>query len=173
MALYGLLRRLDRPATALWAALLLSLSPWHLYISRVGHEATLTPFFVIAGLYFAARANLICRRSDSQRAGLRTASLLAAAVICGLVPYTYASMRLFVPAMLAATVWLYRRHFAAVCANHRSRHRLIAGGAVVILLWAPMAWAAATGWDRFSGRSFGESLFHQNVPIHTALTTAL
>jgi len=32
LALYGLVRRLDRPVTGLWAALLLALSPWHVYL---------------------------------------------------------------------------------------------------------------------------------------------
>ena len=48
--IYYVGRRLFSPAVGVIAAALLAVDPWHLQQSRWGHEATITPFLVLAAV---------------------------------------------------------------------------------------------------------------------------
>jgi len=172
-ALYGLVRRLDRPDTGLWAALLLAVSPWHIHLSRIGHEATLTPTLVIVGLYFLVRSNLIGRPTRMTIKPLRSTSLSSAAVVLGLTAHAYASMRVFVPAMLLVGFWIYRSQLITRWREAGSRRKMVIAVALVALLWAPMGYTAVTAWDHLSARSFEQSIFHQGWPLREAVMTGI
>src|SRR5438105_8632884 len=51
-------RRILGAPTGILAALLLAVCPWHIKMSRLGHEAGLVPFFVTWGLVGMAQAGL-------------------------------------------------------------------------------------------------------------------
>jgi 4-amino-4-deoxy-L-arabinose transferase-like glycosyltransferase len=81
---------------ALLAALLLAISPWHIYLSRVGVEP------VSYGFFFSL-AWLCCLRA------LRNPKLLFPGfALLGLVLYTYQSAMLVVPFFIVLYLWLYR-----------------------------------------------------------------
>ena len=56
VCLYVLVSKIADPSTALWAALFLTLSPWHVQLSRFGHEASITPAFTVVALTLMAWA---------------------------------------------------------------------------------------------------------------------
>lgn len=96
LAFYGLVSRTVGQSAGLVAAGLLAISPWHLHLSRIGHEATLVPVFVIGGMWLWSKWRDGCRYS------------IAAAVVTGLSLYAYSTMRLITPMLgLAAIVCFY------------------------------------------------------------------
>ena len=94
--IYGLVRELRLPAAAPWAALVAALSPWQIFLSRVSIPpalvATCWTLCIWAGIRFV--------RSGGRRAAI----WLALAVGIGL--YSYPSMKLAVPLLLALAVVL-------------------------------------------------------------------
>lgn len=80
---------------ALLSALLLAVSPWHFFLSRIALEANLALSFFIIGLYF-----LII--------GLKKrGSLIPASLFFGLSIFTYNSARIFVPLFLFGFLILF------------------------------------------------------------------
>ena len=83
------------------AAILIAVDPWHLFVSRIGLEGSITPFLAILPVALLTAAGLL-PRVDRPRTGVALLAGLAA----GLATYGYWSMRLWVPAWLLATVVL-------------------------------------------------------------------
>lgn len=80
---------------AIIASLLLAISPWHFFLSRIALEANLALSFFLIGFYF-----LII--------GLKTSRFfLPAAILFGLSIFTYNSARIFVPLFLLSFVILF------------------------------------------------------------------
>ena len=75
--------------TALFSALLLAVTPWHIHISRGGYEANLALTLGLASVYYLLRAKH-----------------LTSALFLALSAYTYYTTKLFAPALLMLTwVW--------------------------------------------------------------------
>lgn len=90
-----LARRTRGPAFALCALFFLSVCPWHIMASRWALESNLLPAFLLAGIYFTARAR------EKQW------SLLPAALCFGLSLYAYGTAFFFLPPFLIfAVLWL-------------------------------------------------------------------
>ncbi|MFH0980161.1 MAG: glycosyltransferase family 39 protein [Planctomycetota bacterium] len=109
--LYALVRRHCDRRTALWAALFLTLSPWHLRLSRFGHESALTPGFLVFALLLLSKAGWPLRDPTdpaTSRPRLRRGWMAAFGAVVALALYSYASMWLFVPAMLLTGMYVYR-----------------------------------------------------------------
>ena len=83
-----LLLKLNR-ASALFSALLLAVTPWHIHISRGGYEANLALTFSLA--------SVVC---------LLNKKSFSSALYLALGAYTYYTTKLFLPALLLF-VWLY------------------------------------------------------------------
>jgi 4-amino-4-deoxy-L-arabinose transferase-like glycosyltransferase len=83
LATFLFVRRIRGGRAAAAAALLLAISPWHIYLSRFGHEASITPAFLVTALWLVA----------SRRWWM-------AGAVLGAGLYTYPSYRMFLPAML-------------------------------------------------------------------------
>lgn len=80
---------------ALLSALLLSISPWHFFLSRIALEATLALSFFLIGLYFLVK-------------GLSKSILfIPASIMFGLSIFTYNSARIFVPLFLFSFILVY------------------------------------------------------------------
>lgn len=78
--------RLYSRRVGLWAAFFLSVSPWHLVLSRPAFEANVALTLILAGIYFFLRSSLVHRPS-----------LLLSAVFFALAPHTYNSAKVVVP----------------------------------------------------------------------------
>ncbi len=80
---------------ALIASLLLAISPWHFFLSRIALEANLALSFFIIGFYFLTL-------------GLKkNVYFLASALMLGLAIFTYNSARIFIPLFLLAFILLF------------------------------------------------------------------
>ncbi len=80
---------------ALLSAILLAISPWHFFLSRIALEANLALSFFIIGLYLLVK-------------GLKKQPyLLASSLMFGLAIFTYNSARIFVPLFLFGFLILY------------------------------------------------------------------
>lgn len=78
---------------------LLAISPWHIYISRLGHE-------VNAGLAFSILAIYFFIKSINQKKGF---FLLFSAIFFALSFYTYQSQKIFAPLMILVLVLIYQK----------------------------------------------------------------
>jgi hypothetical protein len=181
--LYALVSRVGDRRTAFWAALFLALSPWHLRISRFGHESALTPGFVILALLLLARAGWPLRGSHrcGTSAGVRNRWMVVFGALVGLSFYTYASMWLFMPAMLLAGAFIYRHAVlgspsAAASSGDVARSRphrpLLAAVIAFLIVIAPLAWTTGAHWAQVSGRARHASLFQPGVSVGHSLARA-
>ncbi|HEV8290041.1 MAG TPA: glycosyltransferase family 39 protein [Candidatus Norongarragalinales archaeon] len=101
LGLFLLSRELFGEHKALLAAGLLALSPWAIETSRFAVEATALPAFLLFGLYFFLR-------------GLKESRWLLASAFCfGVMAWTYAAARIFLPFFLPVLLWIYRRELRA------------------------------------------------------------
>jgi 4-amino-4-deoxy-L-arabinose transferase-like glycosyltransferase len=103
LALFLFARRVRGESVAFWSAGLLAANPWHLYLSRFGHEASITPAFLITALWLAARAGN--GAAEAGRGSIIRWSAAGLVLAAGL--YSYPSFRLFLPLMLVAA-WVFR-----------------------------------------------------------------
>ena len=87
--MYLLVRRTVNERAGLFAMFMLAICPWHIMMSRWGLESNLAPGFLLFGLYFFVAA------LDEPRL------LPVSALMYGLSLYTYATVWIYVPVMLA------------------------------------------------------------------------
>jgi len=170
--LYWLVWRTCGRRVAFWAALLLTLSPWHLHVSRYGHEASLTPLILPLALLTLSLAGWPLggrRAGDTTPVRLRRSWMALFALVVGLSPYVYASLKLFVPAMLIVGALIHRRLWAEVLRRRENRFALLAGVAVFAIVITPMAWLTFAEWDKINARAQNVSLFHQGQALTGAL----
>ncbi len=130
--------RLFNRKVGLLAAALLAFDPWHLQLTRWGHEASLCPFFGLLCLAMMLWANFplvdnLTGPPKPLRAGLAGA---AAGIVC----YGYFAIRIFVPvflfAVVMATIPAWRRFV-------KTRKGLLSAAAFVLafgLIFGPMVW---------------------------------
>lgn len=100
IALYLLTRMLFHNKTiALFAALFLAISPWHIHFSRIAFELMPFIFFTTLGTFFFLRS-------------LQKIQYLYFAIICfGLALYSYFPARLFIPLFTVSLMILYAKNF--------------------------------------------------------------
>jgi len=164
---YLLVRRVDGPIAALVAAAILTVCPWHLLISRFGHDASQTPLFAVLLMLALQQCALGLNAESSFRSPALDWGVLG--LVVGVSPYTYASMKLFVPAMLISFAVIYRRPLFAAMRDRRIVGAIVVGVIVCLIVAAPMIWATFTRWEQINARAEETSLFHQGQPIATVL----
>ncbi len=103
----------------LLAGLMLAVSPWHLNLSRVGHEAVWTPLFFLIGLYAFLWA--VERK--------RPLGLIVAACVWAIALYGYPIAKLFIPLMIVTLGCAYRKQLWSM-----GRWVLVAAGCAMLLL---------------------------------------
>ena len=86
----------------------------------------------------------------------------------GLSPYSYAALKLFVPALLVGIAILYRRAIRRHLRLRPSRWALLAFTAATLLVAGPMIKLTITDWDKINARAQTESLFHREPTIAAA-----
>lgn len=102
LLLYLVSARLFGRAVGLVAAALLTFNPWHLQLTRWGHEAGLCPLLVMLPLALILAANLPIGICNKRRPRPLLAAL--AGVVTGICCYGYPSVRLFLPVLIFAAV---------------------------------------------------------------------
>lgn len=113
---YWIASRLFNPSVGLLAAGLLSLNPWHIQLSRFGHEASVGPFLVAVSLAALIWAGFPLASSSTRP---RPWKALVAGLTIGVCCYGYPAARLFIPAFFAASTlvtcraWWDLRHSGA------------------------------------------------------------
>lgn len=193
-ALHALVARLGDRTTALWAMLMLAVSPWHVQLSRFGHESSLTPACAVVGLLFLVRAvrprshnpalaidpaqtlatdiAQPIAASASNRIVLRTAPCVGAGVVLATSLYTYGSMRVFTPSMVFAGLLMFRRDIAAMWRTRDRRRTMLTGVAAFMMTAAPLIYVHVTRWDQVTARARQVSVFHNADSFASALLTA-
>ncbi|MBU0641328.1 MAG: glycosyltransferase family 39 protein [Planctomycetes bacterium] len=137
LLLYWCAARLyDRP-TALLAAALLTLSPWHIQLSRLGHEASLGPLLV--GLSLAA---LLWAGFPLRDGGVRPVAwrALLAGLLVGVSCYGYPAVRLFLPPFLALCFLATWRAWSGLLRERRAAIALLALLVGVGVTFGPLAY---------------------------------
>ena len=114
---------------ALWAALFLTLSPWHIHFSRLGFEAGMALTLLIWAVYF------LYRYWRQQRLG----QLLLSAFLACLTLYTYHSSKVTTP-LLFVLIFLAQRQRLTIKPKH-----LLAALALTLFLISPLAYDAIYG----------------------------
>jgi len=176
VGLYCAVSRLSDRPTGLWAAFFLALSPWHLQISRFGHESSLTPAMTIVAVTFLAYARrppstALTNPMAPSAPGLRMPHLLSAAMLFALSLYSYPSMRVFTPLFVIAAAVIFRRDILGAWKSDRDRATLLIAAAAGIVVAVPMIWLTITAWDKVMGRAEQVSVFHQSASVVEALLT--
>ncbi len=105
----------DNENMGLFAGLLLAISPWHLFLSRVALEANLALTFFLLGLYLFLQSFK------------KPLFLLYASILFGLTFFTYNSARVFVSLFLVALIAIYHKELI------KFRKKLILPGAVILI----------------------------------------
>lgn len=162
LATFLLVRRCRGGSAAGWAGLLLALNPWHIYLSRFGHEASLTPAFLVTGLWLWSRGATCSLRQardawEVRRGWIETA---AAGVVFAAGLYTYPSYRIFLPFMIAGI---------ALVGWERSPRRWAVVVCSIGIATLPLGIASLQHPERLFARSSDASLFHQVRPWSLAI----
>ncbi len=127
------------PGLGYVSSFLLAISPWHIYISRLGHEANLGLTLVVLGMYWFFE--FILEKRDR--------FLLLSAVAFGLSFHGYQSQKLIVPILVGVGAFLFGKALFS-----RFRLLLVAGVvAVIIALPAVIASFSPEGLIRLKGSS--------------------
>lgn len=115
LATYFLILELSKnKKLALLTSFLLSISPWHIYISRLGHE-------VNEGLVFAVFALLFFLKKR----------IYFTAIFFALSLMSYHPEKVFIPVLLFGMVFIYKKE---ICAMKR---KIVVAGIMVLILLAP------------------------------------
>ncbi len=152
-ACYLFVRRIRGGGAALASACLLALAPWAIVLSRFGHEASLTPAFLVTALW------LLSRDARGSAISARRAVAGGFALAAGL--YSYPSARAFLPiASLALLVPGFPLR------GDRSNRYWIAAAIAACL---PLAIASAAHPDRLLARTQAASVLTNVQPLGSAL----
>ncbi len=148
LAFYGLVKRSVGESAGLVAAALLAVSPWHLHLSRIGHEATLVPACIVIAMWLGSK----------WRDGW--GYLVAAAVVTALSFYAYSTMRIVTPMLILAGVVCFYRDVLTVLKNPRLR--LAVMGAILLagVIVTPLAIRCFQDPDSVMARTRQVSVFH-------------
>jgi 4-amino-4-deoxy-L-arabinose transferase-like glycosyltransferase len=171
--------RLFGRATGLMGALLLTFNPWHLFLSRSGHEGILTPLLLLIPLAAMLWANLPFDSSAGRPP--RPFRAAVAGLLTGLCCYGYPSIRIFLPLFFTAAILLSWKEW-----RRRFRDRAWALAMLLMLfsaaaLYLPLIWVhvtdpamlrrAGTQWVWAANDAFGQKIVKtiQRYPPHFGL----
>lgn len=140
VATYFLVKELFRNSTALLTSFFLAISPWHIYISRLGHEVNAGLTFVIFAILFLLKAI-----NNYQNKFL----LLISTLFFGLSLYTYQSEKIFAPLILIVFIFIFRKESLKI--KQKVFISLIFG--ILFILPIILATLTPQGLLRFKGTS--------------------
>jgi hypothetical protein len=133
--------RLWGRSVGLAAAALLAVMPWHLYLSRTGHEAGLAPLLFAAPFAAALWAGLPFAGGEARPRPVRAALAgLLASVAC----YGYPAVRLVLPPFLLLAAMAAWEAWPAFLRERRGKTAAILYPAGLIAGLGPLLWVHAT-----------------------------
>ena len=137
---YLFIRRLFNQHTALVSTLLLSVSGWHLTLSKAGWRVIFVPFFTCLVFYFLVRAIQERKLRDFVLAGIFLGLSLDTYDAARIIPFTVVAYVLY---ELIRDRSLFRGAFwqLALCV------------VIAFIAFAPLGWYAANHWLDFTDRS--------------------
>lgn len=97
LGIYFLTRKLFSERIALFSALTLAISPWHIQYSRAAFEVTMLLAFLIWGTYFFLKSLE------------KTYYLILVVVLFSLTPYIYSTAVVFIPILTLILITIYRK----------------------------------------------------------------
>ncbi len=168
---YWTIAKLSGVSVGLWASFFLTLSPWHLQLSRFGHESSLTPALTILAMACLVRGGVLLNgveageRLDSGASRISTRWLALGAAVFGIGGYSYPSMRLFTPIFVLLLGWFCRDTFRNMGRTSVGRRSLIVAVVTGGLILLPLISLCVTNWADLTARARQVSLFHQSDSI--------
>jgi hypothetical protein len=164
LLIYDFLRRTVAPSAGIIGAAILATDPWHVTLSRTGHESGLAPFFLMLTAWAAWRTGWFesTTTPDGQSprrlsAGWAVVSA-AAAAFCA---WAYPATRLIVPLWLIAAIWMFRHSLRRAWRLPAGRRALVVAALSLVAAGVPLWWTAMTHPDRLAARA-GVSVFHES-----------
>jgi 4-amino-4-deoxy-L-arabinose transferase-like glycosyltransferase len=141
LLIYFVASRLFGAATGITAAAMLALNPWHLQISRWGHEASLSPFLVLLSV-----AALLWARLPIDDDPPRPRPLLAgvAGAIIAASCYGYSAVRAFLPCFMIGVVAVNWRAWRGILGSRDGMRALAAFAIAGTVLFGPLLWSHFT-----------------------------
>ncbi len=148
LALYSMVSRVEGQAAGLVAATLLTVSPWHLHLSRIGHESTLVPATIVIAMWCWSRWRQ------------HWAYVVTAGAVTGLSLYGYSTMRLITPMLLAAGLLCFHRDVLGWLKDRRGRWAVVGGLALMVVILLPLAMRMIDDGEAFMSRTREVSVLH-------------
>jgi 4-amino-4-deoxy-L-arabinose transferase-like glycosyltransferase len=170
LLMYWIGAKLFNRPTGLVAAALLALSPWHIQLSRLGHEAALGPLLVTLSLAALLWAGFPLHDGQPRPSWWKA---LLAGLVAGSACYGYPAVRLFLPAFLLGCV-LVNGH---ACWNLlRGRAGLLAGIALLVgvgVTFGPLAYHHLAQPEVLAKRAANIWLWEDSDPLAVRATKIL
>lgn len=122
-----------------YGSLLVAISPWHIYLSRLGHEANLGLILIVLGVYFFLRAAL----EGDKRAWV------ISFVMFGMSLHGYQSQKIVAPVLMSSGILLFWKDV------WKAKWYVAVGGVLagIIVLPAVIATFSPQGMSRLAGTS--------------------
>lgn len=134
LATYFLAQRLFNKNVALFASLLLAISPWYIHFNRIAYEVNLLPLFFCFGFWLFLE-------------GFKKPNcLILSAMMFGLSLNTYQAARVFVPLFMLGIILIFNKHL------FRHKKQVFLASLVFILIFIPLfkVWISPAGMSRAS-----------------------
>ncbi|QQG43516.1 MAG: glycosyltransferase family 39 protein [Candidatus Daviesbacteria bacterium] len=132
--LFFLAKHLFGEKIGLFAALILTISPWHIHFSRAGFEVTMLLAFLIWAtfLFLKGVKNYLW--------------FYFSAILFALTPYIYSTATLFMPLLVLMLVYLYRNEL------FKNLPKYLLAGLIFLVVLAPYGsnWLSGTAGARFN-----------------------
>jgi 4-amino-4-deoxy-L-arabinose transferase-like glycosyltransferase len=163
---YLLVRIFYGERTALWAAGLLAVSPWHIHLSRLAFGIATALSLVTLSLYLIVSRIRDLERPDSPQEGAlrmrRPLVVLAlAGLALGVTTWTYHAMVGFVPLLLFVAALIGRHRLLSIAFRKYGRAAVLALVVGVCTGIAPLVWASIRSPAEVWSRASSQSVFRQ------------
>lgn len=152
-------KHLSHPYTGAYAAGILAISPWHIYISRLGHEANLGFFLITAAVL------LFVTYVYEKKTGF----LIFASAFLGLSIHAYQSQKMVAPLLIATGIIVYGKEML------RHKREAVLAGIIFLAFLVPAVSVTVSpeGMTRFRGTSAFSEYEPQVVRATEAYTLAV
>jgi hypothetical protein len=145
------------PHVGTTGAVFLAMNPWHVFISRFGVEASLTPFLILVALGLALSAR--------RRPLLAMSAGIVAAGAC----YGYWAVRIFLPLFVIGVAWMTRSAWRSDLRSAKGRAAVALFVIAFVAVLAPLAWAHLTDAEDLAKRGLTGLAWAPDDPMETRL----
>jgi len=163
-------RRLAGPRLGLIAALILAVTPWHVFLSRWGQESGLVPLLSVLPIAAVLWAGLAA--ADASHQAVSPARAGVAGLATGICCYGYPSVRVFVPALLIVLALMSARRLVALARTKAGAGGLAAFALGLGVTLGPLAYAHLTD-PEIAKRSHEFLVWHAADPLPVKLGKVL